>query len=129
MLGLLDVLLAEPGQRLSLTERAVLDRAIKETYELAGITQDLATQGNAPPTMASLQAVLDAEAEAELDTNRTIAGSLAERLGVFTSGSLAGGLLSGQTNVSLDSRLVVFGIEELPGPGASDTRHPRRAVR
>ena len=114
VLGLLDVLLAEPGQRLSLTERAVLDRAIKETYELAGITQDLATQGNAPPTMASLQAVLDAEAEAELDTNRTIAGSLAERLGVFTSGSLAGGLLSGQTNVSLDSRLVVFGIEELP---------------
>jgi type IV secretory pathway VirB4 component len=114
VLGLLDVLLAEPGQRLSLTERAVLDRAIKETYELAGITLDVTTQGNAPPTMASLQAVLDAEAEAELDTNRTIAGSLAERLGLFTTGSLAGGLLRGQTNVSLDSRLVVFGIEELP---------------
>src|SRR5207244_284427 len=57
VLGLLDVLLAEPGQRLSLTERAVLDRAIRETYELAGITQDLATQGKAPPTLASLQAV------------------------------------------------------------------------
>jgi hypothetical protein len=36
VLGLLDVLLAEPAQRLSLTERAILDRAIKETYELAG---------------------------------------------------------------------------------------------
>ncbi len=94
VLGLLDALLAEPGQRLSLTERAVLDRAIKETYELAGITEDVATQGKAPPTMTSVQAVLDAEADAELDTNRTIAGSLAERLGVFTSGSLAAGLLS-----------------------------------
>ena len=32
VLGLLDVLLAEPGQRLSLSERAVLDRAIKDAY-------------------------------------------------------------------------------------------------
>jgi len=64
--------------------------------------------------MGTLQAVLDAEADLGSDVGRATAASLAERLAVFTSGSLAGGLLGGQTNVSLDSRLVVFGIEGLP---------------
>src|SRR5918911_3016251 len=112
VLGLLDVLLAEPGQRLSLTGRALLDRTVKESYAVAGITEDPATHGNVPPTMATLQGVLDAEAD--LEVGRTTASSLAERLSVFTSGTLAGGLLGGQTNVSLDSRLVVFGLQELP---------------
>jgi hypothetical protein len=114
VLGLLDVLLAEPGQRLSLTERGVLDRAIKETYQLAGITESVSTHGNPPPTMASLQAVLDADAGAGNDSGRGTAASLAERLAIFTTGSLAGGMLGGPTNVSLASRLVVFGIQELP---------------
>ena len=114
VLGLLDVLLAEPGQRLSLGERAVLDRAIKEAYQSAGITEDVATHGNPTPTMATLQAVLDAEADLGAETGRGVAASLAERLAVFTSGSLAGGLLGGQTNVLLSSRFVVFGIEGLP---------------
>jgi TraG P-loop domain len=114
VLGLLDVLLAEPGQRLSLAERGVLDRAIKEAYQLAGITEDVSTHGNRPPTMATLQAVLDAEADAGTESGRATAASLAERLAIFTSGSLAGGLLAGDTNVSLSTRLVVFGIEELP---------------
>jgi TraG P-loop domain len=114
VLGLLDVLLAEPGQRLSLTERAVLDRAIKEAYQTVGVTEDPATHTTAPPTMGTLQAVLDAEADVGSEIGRATAASLAERLAVFTSGSLAGGLLGGQTNVSLDSRLVVFGIEGLP---------------
>jgi type IV secretory pathway VirB4 component len=64
--------------------------------------------------MSALQAVLDAEAEMGLESGRATAASLAERLAIFTSGSLAGGLLGGPTNVSLASRLVVFGIEELP---------------
>jgi len=114
VLGLLDVLLAEPGQRLSLGERAVLDRAIKEAYQAAGVTEDPATHATPPPTMGTLQAVLDAEADVGSDVGRATAASLAERLAVFTSGSLAGGLLGGHTNVSLDSRLVVFGIEGLP---------------
>jgi type IV secretory pathway VirB4 component len=114
VLGLLDVLLAEPGQRLSLGERAVLDRAIREAYQTVGITEDARTHANPPPTMATLQAVLDAEADIAAETHRSVATSLAERLAVFTSGSLAGGLLGGHTNVSLDSRVVIFGIEGLP---------------
>jgi hypothetical protein len=114
LLGLLDVLLAEPGQRLSLGERAVLDRAIKEAYQTQGITENVATHSNPPPTMTTLQAVLDAEADVAAETGRGVAASLAERLAVFTSGSLAGGLLGGHTNVTLDRRLVVFGIEGLP---------------
>src|SRR4029453_1632055 len=63
VLGLLDVLLAEPGQRLSLVERATLDRAVKETYQSVGITENVGTHSNPPPTMTTLQAVLDAEAD------------------------------------------------------------------
>jgi type IV secretory pathway VirB4 component len=92
----------------------VLDRTIKEAYQVAGITEDAGTHTKPPPTMATLQAVLDAEADAGAESGRATAGSLAERLAIFTSGSLAGGLLGGQTNVVLDGRLVVFGIEELP---------------
>jgi hypothetical protein len=114
VLGLLDVLLAEPGQRLSLAERAVLDRAIKEAYQAAGIDENPVSHTAAAPTMSSLQAVLDAEADLASGHARDTVASLAERLSVFTSGSLAGGLLGGQTNVNLDSRLVVFGIEGLP---------------
>jgi type IV secretory pathway VirB4 component len=114
VLGLLDVLLAEPGQRLSLAERAVLDRSIREAYETAGITADPESHSSTPPTMTTLQAVLDAEADVGTEKSSPIAAALAERLAVFTGGSLAGGLLAGQTNVSLSSRLVVFGIEDLP---------------
>ena len=64
--------------------------------------------------MTTLQAVLDAEADMATETGRSLAASLAERLAVFTSGSLAGGLLGGHTNVALNRRLVVFGIEGLP---------------
>ena len=46
VLGLLDVLLAEPGQRLSLIERGVLDRTIKEAYQVAGITENAGTHAN-----------------------------------------------------------------------------------
>src|SRR5207248_123136 len=56
----------------------------------------------------------DAEADMATETGRSLAASLAERLAVFTSGSLAGGLLGGHTNVALNRRLVVFGIEGLP---------------
>jgi hypothetical protein len=114
VLGLLDVLLAEPGQRLSLSERAVLDRAIKEAYQSQGITENVRTHSSPPPTMLTLQAVLDADADIAAETGRGVAASLAERLAVFTSGSLAGGLLGGHTNVTLERRLVVFGIEGLP---------------
>ena len=114
VLGLLDVLLAEPGRRLSLLERGVLDRAIKQAYERAGIAEDPDSHASPPPTMATLQTVLDIEAVAGATSVQAAAASLAERLGIFTRGSLAGGLLGGHTNVSLDSRMVVFGTQELP---------------
>ena len=94
------------GQRLSLSERAALDRAVREAYIEVGITEDPDTHTKPPPTMTTVQSVLDAEAD--LESGRTTAASLAERLAVFTTGSLAGGLLGGQTNVSLDSRLVML---------------------
>jgi hypothetical protein len=45
---------------------------------------------------------------------RAVALGLAERLRPYTTGSLAGGLLNGQTSIRLDGRLVVFGLADLP---------------
>jgi type IV secretory pathway VirB4 component len=106
LIGVLEVLLAEPGGHLTVLERAVLDRALRACYARLGITTEPQTHDRPVPTLGDLQAELDEAAEP--------APSLAERLRPYTSGSLAGGLLNGQTTVQLDSRLVVFGLEDLP---------------
>ena len=40
LLGLLDVMLAEPGRSLDRIERAILDDALYATYERSGITRE-----------------------------------------------------------------------------------------
>jgi hypothetical protein len=103
VLGLLEVLLAEPG-RLGRRARARLDRAVTEAYTRAGIGADPVTHDRLPPTLASLDLASDSD---------EVSQSLAELLRPFTAGSLAGGLLHGQTTISLDRRLVVFGLLDL----------------
>jgi hypothetical protein len=104
VLGLLEVLLAEPGGRLGRRARARLDRAVSEAYARAGIGPDPTTHNRLPPTLASLDLARDSD---------EVSQSLAELLRPFTEGSLAGGLLHGQTTISLDRRLVVFGLLDL----------------
>jgi type IV secretory pathway VirB4 component len=106
LIGLLEVLLAEPGGHLSVLERACLDRALRACYGRQGITSDPATHARPVPILADLQA--------ELDESPEPAPSLGERLRPYTSGSLAGGLLNGATTIQLDGRLVVFGLADLP---------------
>ena len=105
LLGLLDVMLAEPGGTLGPHERATLDRALYQTYAAAGITQDPRTHNRRVPELSDLHAVLAASTD-------TLAKSLAERLWRYVAGSLAG-LFAGPTNVALDQRLVVFNIQAL----------------
>jgi len=107
VLGLLGVMLAEPGAGLNTYERGVLDRAAFQTYARLGITADPATHLRPPPLLRDLQAVLE-----ETATNDVTAG-LATRLRRYVSGSLAGGLFAGPTNVALNRRLVVFNIQML----------------
>jgi conjugal transfer ATP-binding protein TraC len=106
VLGLLALMLAERGHSLGQHERATLDRAIYATYARCGIGRDRATHSRPAPLLADLYDVLDSEPS---DT----ASELATRLRRYVSGSLAGGLFAGPTNVSLDRRLVVFNIQRL----------------
>jgi type IV secretory pathway VirB4 component len=84
----------------------MLDRALRACYARHGISSEPETHARPAPTLADLQAELDEAADP--------APSMAERLRPYTSGSLAGGLLNGQTTIRLDGRLVVFGLADLP---------------
>ncbi len=111
LIGLLEILLAEPDGHLSSLERATLDQSLRQVYAAHGITTDPETHRRPVPTLPELQQILDDSSM--LDENQT-ARSLAERLRPYTSGSLAGGLLNGATTLTLDSRMVVFGLADLP---------------
>jgi type IV secretory pathway VirB4 component len=114
ILGLLELLLGS-GQ-LDTYERAVLDRAIYQTYarewtdadgERGGIHRgDLMSYSRPAPLMRDLDAVLR-------DTPGDIASGLAARLERYIQGSLSGGLFAGPTNVALDRSLVVFHTRDL----------------
>ncbi len=105
LLGLLEIMLAEPGKPLNTHERAILDGALYQTYAGAGITNDPATHARPVPLLKDLHGVL---AWVPGDA----AGSLATRLRRYVDGSLAG-LFSAPTNVALDRRLVVFNVQAL----------------
>ncbi|MCW5880718.1 MAG: ATP-binding protein [Anaerolineae bacterium] len=105
LLGLLEIMLAERGAALSVQERAILDRALYQTYASAGITDDPATHSRPAPLLRDLHATLSA-------IGTDTATSLATRLRRYVDGSLAG-LFSGPTNVALDRRLVVFNVQAL----------------
>lgn len=106
VLGLLDVMLAEPGATLNAYERATLDGAVYQAYAAQGITPDPATHSRLVPLMRDLHAVLEA-------IPSDIAAGLAARLQRYVSGSLAGGMFAGPTNVALNRRLVVFNLQSL----------------
>jgi conjugal transfer ATP-binding protein TraC len=106
LIGLLSVMLAEPGGSLTSFERAVLDDALYATYACAGITEDRSTHDRAAPLLRDLHRVLRER------PGETAAG-LAARLRRFVDGSLASGLFAGPTNVELDRHLVVFNIQQL----------------
>ena len=88
------------------TEAALLDRAIKQTYQLKGITDDPKTQSRVPPLMEDLYKVLIGMEEAP-------ALDLAARLERFVRGSLVG-IFSSQSNIDLSNSFTVFSVRDLP---------------
>ncbi|HLI52217.1 MAG TPA: DUF87 domain-containing protein [Thermomicrobiaceae bacterium] len=106
LIGLLEIMLAEPRQGLTAQERAVLDHACYQTYADAGITADPTSHARPAPLLRDLHATLAAR------KNDSIAASLATRLRRYVSGSLAG-LFAGPTNVKLDGRVIVFNLQAL----------------
>ncbi len=106
LLALLELMLADPGKELLAEERALLDRALYDTYATAGIVPgDRASWSRPPPLVGDLAARLAA-------LPGVLAASLALRLARYVDGSLAG-LVNRRTSVDLDGRLVVFSIQRL----------------
>ncbi|MDP3758494.1 MAG: ATP-binding protein [Candidatus Daviesbacteria bacterium] len=91
---------------LNAQEAAILDRALKQTYQLKGITDDPKTQSKEPPLMEDLYKVLIGMEEAP-------AMELAARLERFIKGSLAG-IFSAQSNIDLSNSFTVFSVRDLP---------------
>ena len=92
------------GAGLSANEEADLDQALIDTYARAGITSDPLTHQSTPPTIMSLY-----------DTLLHMGGngpSLAQRLRKYTTGTFAG-IFSQQSNVDINSQMVVFNIRDL----------------
>lgn len=91
---------------LNAQEAAILDRALKQTYQLKGITDDSKTQNLPPPLMEDLYKVL-------IGMEETAAGELAARLERFIKGSLTG-IFSAQSNIDLSNSFTVFSVRDLP---------------
>ena len=105
LVGLVEVLLAGDGPRLTAEERAVLDEALFRTYAGAGIAADPATHARPAPLLRDLVRTLEAAPGGP-------GAGLGARLRRYATGSLAG-LFAGPTNVALDRPLVVFDVQGL----------------
>lgn len=90
---------------LSASEGALLDRALKQTYSLKGITDDPKTQNRTPPLMEDLYKVLIGMEEAQ-------STDLAVRLERFVKGSLSG-IFSAHSNIGLNNMFTVFSVRDL----------------
>ena len=105
LVGLLRIMLGG----LTAEEDAIIDRAVNETYAAKDITQDSDPKlwgkegGLQFPLMSDLEDVLSAMEGAE---------SLVRRIQKFTRGVYSG-FFNQPSNVSMENRLVVFGIRDM----------------
>ena len=91
---------------LTAQEAAILDRALKQTYSLKGITDDPKTQNRTPPLMEDLYKVL-------IGMEEQPALELGARLERFIKGSLSG-IFSAQSNIDIQNSFTVFSVRDLP---------------
>lgn len=106
--SLLDLMLADAGTTLSSREKALLDRALYETYRRASISADPQTHFHQPPLLRDLAEVLKSGVCGPDEYD------LGMRLSRYTEGSLAG-LFSEQTNVDLNTHLLVWDTRDMRG--------------
>jgi hypothetical protein len=102
----LSRLIAAMASGITRDERPALDRALRATYESAGIGPDPASLNRPPPTLADLVVRLPGYPGGE---------PLAHRLERWATGSLAH-LFAGGTTLPLDRRLLVIGLASLSDP-------------
>lgn len=98
--GLMNLMLG----KLTPEEDGTMDKALRQTYEIKGITPDMENPMDYEmPTMKDLQKVLESMEGGK---------SLATRLEKYTEGTFSG-IFSNQTNVDLSSGLICFCIRDL----------------
>ena len=98
--GLMRLMLGE----MSAQEEGILDKALIDTYATKGITMDTADPSQFQvPTMQDFYSVL---------SSMEGATNMAQRLSRFVTGTYAG-VFNQETNVSLDSGLMVFSVRDL----------------
>ena len=95
---------------LSRDERPALDRALRATYEAAGIGPDPASHERRPPTLAAL-----VERLAEMPGGQ----ALAHRLERWATGSLAA-IFAADAALPRDERLLVIGLAAIGDPEVRD---------
>ncbi|MCP3013031.1 ATP-binding protein [Nocardiopsis dassonvillei] len=111
----LHTLVTAMVDRMSATEKSVLDRAIVTAYAGAGITRDPATWSRPAPVLADLAAVLE-DTATDPDTGKETAHAaqqLAGRLEPFVRGSHAT-LFDGPSTHRVGGHLTVVSLKELP---------------
>ena len=99
LLGLFRILLGDLNQE----EESLIDRAIRETYELRDITENSDFSKIEPPLISDFALVLGGLEGGE---------NLAERLERYTSGSWSG-FINQPTNIDINKEFVVFSIRDL----------------
>jgi hypothetical protein len=105
-LALVGRLVAAMAGGLSRDERPALDRALRATYDAAGIGPDPATHDRQPPTLAGLVEQLSEIRDGQ---------RLAQRLERWATGSLAS-IFTADAGLSQDERLLVVGLDAIGDP-------------
>lgn len=105
-LALVGRLVAAMAGGLSRDERPALDRALRSTYEAAGIGPDPSTHDRRPPTLAGLVEQLADERGGQ---------GLAQRIERWATGSLAS-IFHADVALQMDARLLVVGLDAIGDP-------------
>jgi TraG P-loop domain len=105
-LALVGRLVAAMAGGLSRDERPALDRALRATYEAAGIGPDPSTHDRRPPTLAGLVEQLSQIRDGQ---------RLAQRLERWATGSLAS-IFAADAGLPQDERLLVVGLNAIGDP-------------
>jgi type IV secretory pathway VirB4 component len=100
------------GEKLTGSERAVLDAAISAAYQSRGITADPATWQRPAPLLGDLAGILRDHARQHGRAGQD-AASLAARLAPFCEGAHAG-VFDQPTSVHPDGHLITFSLRDLP---------------
>ena len=110
-LSLMDLMKVMLGD-LSDIQKAFIDKAITETYELKGINQNSDTWDNTPPILEDLLYVLEKIEKKATRLEKTTLRSLINRLNMYVNGVFS--FFNQHTNIDFDNNFVCFDIGEMP---------------